>query len=423
MILAGEASGDLNGARLAARLKEMLGDVYLFGVGGVRMRQAGVKLLYDSSAWSAIGISEAIKIAPKLLAIAWQLRLGLRRSTPDLLVLIDFGAFNLQVAKKRPKNLKVLYYFPPSSWKRGANYAKLSGIVDKVVAPFPWTVDALRDQGFDADFFGHPLLDIAKSSVPRDEFLAKYDLPNDKHIIGLMPGSRTQEIWNNLPALVVAAGRMLEANPDLQFAIPLAPSVSEEMVAEELAKLPWVEVHACQGDTGHSQDCKISRLPLARQILAVAKEDGFQPPSRPIRISILPGMAYDVLAYSRAAAVASGTATVEAAILDCPMVIFYRGNWITGIEYRLRCKNIKFVGAPNIILDRLACPELIDTAATPKQICENMLKLVAETPERAEMLGALQEVRDVLGNPGSVERTAEVVLDLLGCKRSQEVER
>jgi lipid-A-disaccharide synthase len=416
MILAGEASGDLNGARLAAELKEMLGDVDLFGVGGAKMRQAGVKLLYDSSAWSAIGIAEAVKIVPRLLPIAHKLRARLRQDTPDLLILIDFGAFNLCVARNHPGNLKVLYYFPPSSWKRGAKYSKLCGVVDRVVAPFPWTVDALRDQGFDADFFGHPLLDVVKPSTPRDEFFRTNALQQDKHLVGLLPGSRKQEILNNLPALVVAAGRMLEANGDLQFAIPLAPSVSEEMVAMELGKLPWVAVQTSRND-GESHKAKISSLPLADRVRELASHDGFIPPKRPIPIAVLPGMAHDVLAYSRAAAVTSGTATVEAAILGCPMVIFYRGNRITELEYNIRCRNIKFVGAPNIILDRLACPELLGRVASPERIYFELMKLIEETPERAEMLRSLQEVKAVLGSPGAVKRTAEVVLELLGIEK------
>jgi lipid-A-disaccharide synthase len=381
MIIAGEASGDLHGACLADKLKRMLPDIELAGIGSRRMREAGVEIVYDSSTWSAIGVAEALKVVPRLALALLRLRAYLKAHPPDVLVLIDFGTFNVQVGKRlRPPGTKVLYYFPPSSWYRGATYERLIGIPDRVVTPFPWSAEALRERGFRADFFGHPLLDVAKPHLSREDFCRQYGFDAERPIIGLLPGSRKQELIYNLPPMLAAAAMLLESMPDLQFAIPSAQSVSADAFAKELDRVPWLDV------------------------------------------KLLSGMAYDVLAHSRAVMVASGTATVEAAILGCPMVIIYRGGFLTTLDFKLRRKRIKFIGMPNIVLDRAAVPELTAEDASPRRIAELMSKLIPDSPERAQMSSDLAEVRNVLGSPGAVEKTARVILDMLGadyCKRNR----
>ena len=416
VIIAGEASGDLQGAHLAARLKQVLPEADIRGIGSRRMREAGVGLLCDSSSWSAIGITEALKVVPRLALALRKVQAYLQAHSPDVLVLIDFGAFNIRVGRfARGTHTKVLYYFPPSSWYRGADYSRLKGIVDRVVTPFPWSAEALKKQGFRAEFFGHPLLDIVGPSLPRDAFHERFGLDEQRPIIGLLPGSRSQEVAHNLPAMIIAAARLLESKPGLQFAVPLASSISSEGVTEELARVPWLEVKSHGGGTDSASAIgRASSLPLADRVSVLARRDGFTTPPPRVRIELVPGMAYDVLAYGRAAVIASGTATVEAAVLGCPMVIIYRGSPLSALEFKLRRKNIKFIGMPNIILDRAVCQELIAEDASPRRISELMLKLITDSPERTEMLSRLAEARAILGNPGAVEKTAGVVLELLG---------
>ena len=410
VIIAGEASGDLQGACLAAKLKQMLPNADISGVGGRRMREAGVTLLCDSSTWGAIGTAEALKLVPRLLLELRRLRSYLKAHPPDVLVLIDFGAFNIRLGGSLAAgDTRVLYYFPPGSWNRGATYERLKGIPDRVVTPFPWSAEALNRRGFRADFFGHPLLDIVRPGLSRDAFCGRFGLDGGRPIVGLLPGSRAQEIVYNLPALALAAARLAESAPELQFAIPLAPSVNPGAVAEELARIPWLRVES----HGVEPDDRAARFSIADRMRTQARRDRFAAPASPVCIKLLPGMTYDLLAYARAAVVASGTATVEAMILGCPMVIIYRGSPLTTLEFRLRCKNVKFIGMPNIILDRRICPELIAEDASPGRISELMLKLIADTPERKEMLSGLAEAKAVLGSPGAIEKTARVVLELL----------
>lgn len=372
-IVAGEASGDLHGARLAARLKEMVPHAHIRGVGGPKMREAGVELLYDSSSWSAIGTAESLRLVPRLLLALSTLQAHLKARPPDAAVLIDFGAFNTRLGRRlHLAGVRVLYYFPPSSWDRNATYAGLDGIADRVVTPFPWSAEALRKRGIRADFFGHPLLDIAKPSLSREAFCARFGFDAGRPIIGLLPGSRRQELAHNLPVLMTTAGMLAEAMPELQFAIPVASSMDESAISRKAAR-------------------------------------GDGPP-----VKLLPGMAYDVLAHSRAAAIVSGTATVEAAILGCPMVIIYKGGGLTTLEFKLSRRRIHFVGMPNIILDRPAIPELTAGDASPRRVAELMLKLIDDSPERAQMMSDLEEARAALGSPGAIEKTAGVVIELLG---------
>lgn len=368
MIVAGEASGDLQGARLAAELKRIAPHLHIRGVGGRRMREAGVELLFDSSSWGAIGIAEALKLVPRLALILSKLKAHLNANPPDLLALIDFGAFNVRLGRHaHSRGIKVLYYFPPGSWNRDANCSRLIEVADRVITPFPWSADALKKVGIEADFFGHPLLDIVKPSMPKDEFCRQFGFHPERPIIALLPGSRRQEIIHNLPVQALAARKLSESIPGLQFAIPLAPSVDPDGVKAISGK----------------------------------------------EIELLPGMAYDLLAYSRAAIVVSGTATVEAAILDCPMVIVYRGSRLTTLEFKLRRKRIKFIGMPNIIMDREICPELTAEEASPERIAGHMVELIPPTVERAQMIKDLADAKAVLGSPGAIQKAALAALEMI----------
>ncbi len=369
-IVAGEASGDLQGALLAARLRVSAPSVRIWGVGGSKMREAGVELIHDSSSWSAIGIAEALKLAPRLLLIQSRLVRQLKADPPDLLILIDFGAFNVRLARQvRPLGSTLMYYFPPGSWHRGNSYQKLQGLVDAVVTPFPWSAETLRQKGFRAEFFGHPVLDAAKPSLSRDEFCSRFGFDASHPIVGLLPGSRAQELRHNLPAMLEAAAILRLSVPELQFAVPTAPGVDVRRITNEVEAAP--------------------------------------------RTRMAPGMARDVLAHSRASVVCSGTATLEAAVLGCPMVIVYRGSKLTGWEYKLLGRGIRFIGMPNIIADEQICPELIGDDATAERIAQSAEPLLGDNPERSKMIDALAAVRRVLGEPGAVDKTAEFALGLL----------
>lgn len=416
VIIAGEASGDSYGAGLASRLREIVPGADIRGTGGPKMREAGVRLLYDSSRWSAIGVSEALKLVPRLSIVLCRLGRFLRADPPDLLILIDFGAFNVRLARRvRSTVARIVYYIPPGSWNRQASYARLKGLADHVITPFPWSADALRKEGFDAHFLGHPLLDLSKPTLSTDEFHERFGFAKDRPVVALLPGSRPPEIAHNLPVLVVAAARLLRALPGLQFAIPVAPTVDAEGLARELRGVSSLRVELNSGE--HVEQREREGLPsprLAGRICNLAVKEGLTQETRVVPVTLIRGMAADVLAHSRAAAVTSGTATLEAAILGCPMVIVYRGSRSAALEFRLRGKGIKFIGMPNIVLDRLVCPELIQDQANPGRIAQELHGLIGETPEREEMLNAFARIKGVLGAPGALDRAANAIADLVG---------
>ena len=411
-MIAGEASGDLQGARLATRIREMVPSARIWGIGGRRMREAGADLMHDSSSWSAIGFAESLKLVPGLIRIQSRLVRRIEADPPDLLVLIDFGAFNVRLARGvRGLGIKVLYYFPPGSWKRGSTYEKLQGLVDAVVTPFPWSAETLRRKGFRAEFFGHPLLDSAKPSLTEAEFRGGFGFDGSAGIAALLPGSRDHEVAHNLPAMIASAAGLSRPRPDLQYAVPIAPTVDIRALADGLQGMSWLDVRL---DGRQEASTGRVRSRIAGSVKSLMRRDGIAEPPGPVTVNLLSGMSREVLAYSRAAVVCSGTATLEAAVLGCPMVVVYRGSRLMQLEYRLMGGGIGFFGMPNIIADEEICPELLQDDASPSRIAALLEPLLDETAERRRMLERLAETVSVLGSPGAVDKTASLALDLIG---------
>jgi lipid-A-disaccharide synthase len=373
--VAGEASGDASCAALVRAVREQLPNVYFWGVGGRLMAKVGVQLLYDSSAWGAVGVVEALRVAPALWLAQQKLKRRLAQEPPDLLVLVDFGAFNVPLAKwAKGRGMKVFYYFPPGSWRRYLPRRNdLPDCTDCIVTPFPWSAELLRQAGANAHFVGHPLLDRVKPSLSEEEFCERLSLNPEGLRIGLLPGSRRQEVRSLLPVLRQAAERLAEQEPAAQFVLALAPSVQDEEVRRifDGCAVPW----------------------------RIARE-----------------RTYDVMAYSHLLWCCSGTATLEAAILGTPMIILYRGSWLMELEYHLRKRslNLTFIGLPNLIAQRSVCPELLQHSATPQNIVAHSLNLLPGTEGHRLQQEALQEVKSLLGEPGATERAARLLLECLG---------
>lgn len=372
--VAGEASGDASCAALLQAVRKRLPAVRLWGVGGRRMAEGGVQLLYDSSRWGAVGVVEALRLAPALWLAQQNLKRRLAQQPPDLLVLVDFGAFNVPLAKwAKGRGIKVFYYFPPGSWRRCLPRRNdLPSCTDCIVTPFPWSAELLRQAGANAYFVGHPLLDRVHPSLSEEEFCERLNLSPEHLRIGLLPGSRRQEVRALLPALRKAAELFSDLEPGAQFVLAVAPSVQEEEVRRAFA-------------------------------------------GSAIRWRIAREMTYDVMAYSHLLWCCSGTATLEAAILGTPMIILYRGSWLMEMEYHIRRRslNLTFIGLPNLIAERSICPELLQHCATPQNIVAHSLALLPGTEAHQLQREALQEVKSLLGEPGATERAAHLLLECL----------
>lgn len=378
-ISAGEASGDMYGGRLAAELRKIRSDLSLWGAGGPRMREAGVDVTVDMTGGGTIGISETVKSLPSVAAKYFRFRSQLLRCKPDLFVPIDFGAFNIRLAQVAHKNgIKVVYYFPPSSWrKRPKNAAKLLASGGKVITPFPWSQEHLSAAGVDARFVGHPLVDIVKPSCDKATFLHDFDLSDSLPTIGMLPGSRAHELSEHMPIMIECARIMDRELGGAQFVI---------------------------GAGGRAENI--------RKRLKLAEKDGDLPPIR-----VVEGRTYDCMAHSDLLISKSGTATLEAAILGTPMVIIYSGSAIMRFEFLFRKSVLEeYIGLPNIIADRGICPELINEQATPEAVSDIALSLLRDQESLDKMKNALHEVRRTLGETNAVQRTASALLEMGGLK-------
>ena len=440
-IVAGEPSGDRQGAALIGALREMVASrpIEAWGIGGHFLREAGVALRHDSDPWAAIGIADTLLKIPGMLWVLADMKRALRRDPPDVLVIVDAGAFNVPLARwvKRHSICPVFYYFPPGSWRRQATVRpgkqNLATVTDRIVTPFAWSESLLREGGADAHFVGHPLLDLVKPALTDDEFYGRFGLDRLRPIVALLPGSRRGEIRHILPALVGAAEEISHRIPGVQFIVALASS-GPRGLAEEL-------IRRAQTSARRPAPAADKRTPLGPPSPVLATNEGFTLPSGewrepavrsqypphggPAPLVICEGLTWDALSRADLVVTKSGTATLEAMILKKPMIIVYRGSRLMALEFRLRRKShgIVHLGMPNILADERLFPELLGEDANPKAIADLAVDLLLE-PGRIlalkDRLNAL--VADNLGRPGGVGRAASLLLEIIASHRKEEIE-
>lgn len=367
-ILAGEASGDTKGAGLVEAVRSIAPEVRFWGVGSRRMRAAGVEIVCDSSQLAVNGLIEAIAQGRRIWYIYRRLRAALAERRPSLVVLIDFPDFNLFFARRVNRlGIPLLWYVSPQVWAwRRYRVRKLGRRVTRMMVVFPFEAPLYQDQGVQVDFVGHPLVDLAKPRLGRDETMRKLDLDPARPLIGLLPGSRRSELSRIYPALLRAGELMARERPDLQFVTPVASTLDIEGVA------------------AYTKD---ARVPVA------LGED----------------LSYEIMAAADVAAVATGTATLECALLDTPMIMVYRLNPIT---YLLKpIVNLEHYCLVNVVAQRKIVPELIQRGCTPEAIAARTLALLG--PEGEAQRRGFTEVRARLGEGGANARAARVLLDML----------
>lgn len=369
MLLAGEASGDLHGAALARELRRRRPEAELFGIGGPRMTAEGVRLLFDPTGAAPIGILEAVRRLPRFLRWRREVERVLRAERPDAVVLIDFGGFNLGVADFAARlGIPAVYYIPPKAWAYGRGRAKrVAKSCVRVAAIFPFEVEVYRQAGARVAFVGHPLVDLVKAERTREETRAALGAGPADLLVGLLPGSRRQEIEGLLPVMLAAARRLAGKHPGLRWALGLAPTVDRRRVEELVAA---------------------SGLPVR-----VTPE------------------AYDVMQAADVAMVKSGTATLETALFHTPMVMVYRVNpasaWLLRQVAGVR---VRHFALPNLLAGEEVIPELMQEALTPERLAEAVEAFLSDPGLRARTRRRLAEVVAGLGEPGAAGRAAELVL-------------
>lgn len=369
MVVAGEASGDLHGSHLAAELKKREPDLELFGMGGPMMAHAGVELLYDPTAISAIGFIEVLRSVQILRRVLSRFAEELEKRRPDCLVLIDFPEFNMRLAEvAKTQGIPVVYYFSPSAWAWRKGRAKtVAGHATKVCAVLPFEAQVYREAGASVEYVGHPLVDVAKPTLSPDEARKAFGCEGKHPVIALLPGSRKQELDNHVAPMLAAAEQLLEKYPNAFFLMALAHTMSEEQIKEKLPK----------------------ELP----------------------VRVVRGQTYDVLGLADAAASKMGTVTLEAALIGCPIVALYRTSRSTYLIARQLYRG-RYVALPNIIAGREIVPELLQDDASPQRIAAEVAALLSDEKRRQAIIEGYQEVRRILGGPGAVGRAADAVLSV-----------
>jgi len=447
----GEVSGDLQGANLAKELSKFDKDIELIGIGQEKMERAGVRLLFNNSSWGVVGLVEVFKLIPHLFKVLAKLKKILDKEKPSCLVLIDYPGFNLRLAKlAKAKFIPLIYYFPPLVWgRRGKRAQYVANLVNKVIATFPQEAKLYEQAGAKVVFVGHPLLDIVspteegqetedrgqKTSVisqqpaeetkdyglwtmdhglksvishqssvisqqpaeetkdhglwtmdyglksvishqssvisqqPAEE-TKDYGLKKEQPIIGLLPGSREQEVKSLLPIMLEAAGMLKKVMPEIQFLLPLASNYLKPLINK----------------------------------ICEAKE---------VRCRIVENRTYEVISASSLIITCSGTATLEAAILETPMIIIYKVSFLTEIAARMVLKRV-VIGMPNIMAGKMIVPELLQRRVNADNLCRLSLEILQNPDKIKEMRANLRKIKEQLGSRGAAKRAAQIVLEI--CK-------
>ena len=371
MLVAGEASADHHGANLVRAIKGKDPGISFWGIGGEKMAAAGVRILVPSSEMAVVGMTEVLSRFRTIIRAYLSLKSFLRENHPGLLILIDYPEFNLFLARSaRRYNVPVLYYICPQvwAWRRG-RIKKLAKRVDRMAVILPFEADYYRQRGLDVEYVGHPLLDGIPPVSARDGVIRELGFTENRPLLGLLPGSRIEEVNHLLPPMIKAAEILSRRYPELGCIIPLASTITEDHIAS-----------------------------LVR--------------GAPVKIRVSRESIYTLLSACDLALVTSGTATLETAIMGVPMVIVYR---ISPVSYRIgkMVVRVPHIGLVNLVAEQRVVPELIQDDVTPERLAQEALPLIRGGQERENMIKNLELVRHRLGQGGASDRVAEMALDLL----------
>lgn len=368
MVVTGEVSGDLHAAQVIREIKEISPGIQFFGMGSESLQEEGVEILIDPMEISTIGFREAFKNIRVHLDNLKILKKAIVREKPDLIFLVDNSGFNMMMARAAcKKRVPVVNYFSPSAWVWGKWRARWMARYKATIASvFPMETNVYREVGADPIFVGHPLVDIVKVEDDINNICLDLELDPEKKTIGLLPGSRSQEIETLLPEMLKTAEKIKRSSAEYQFVLPLAKGMDKERIGKIAANYELI-------------------------------------------IRLVENKTYEVMKVADLLILASGTATLEAAIIGTPMVIVYK---VSPSTYRLgkRLLNTDYIGLPNIIAGREIVPELVQEEADFEHIYKTTMDLLSKPYNLNNIKNELKYVKEKLGSPGAVRRTAELVL-------------
>jgi lipid-A-disaccharide synthase len=369
-ILAGEASGDMHGASLMKSMKAKMPSLHFFGIGGDQMIAQGLDSLYHSSQMAFLGFFEVIRHLGFISKVFNKVLNSIKERQPALIIFIDYPGFNLRMAHETKKlGFRNIYYISPQVWAWGrGRVQKIARYIDRMLVILPFEYEIYKEAGMDVHFVGHPLKGTISPGAGRQEFFSHYGLYPDRPVIGILPGSRKQEISKLLPEMSRACDYLKNNITDAQFVLGMAP-------------------HLNQNDY----------LPYLKNKTSII---------------FIEGDTYGVMAYSKAVCVASGTATLETALLGTPMVICYKISPLSYILGRLLIK-LKYIGLVNIISGRQIVPELIQQKANAGSIADTLSNILTSNQTYQQMQKELKQVSEILGKGGASDRASDLILELV----------
>lgn len=367
MIIAGEASGDLHGSGVVRELKRIDPTIDIYGVGGDRMKREGMTLIYDIRELGFMGFMEVLKHLPFVKAMERTLEQIVKFKRPDVLVLIDYPGFNLRFAAIAKRfDVPIVYYISPQVWAwNRSRVKKMRGLVDKMLVIFPFEVDFYKHEGIDAEFVGHPLLEVLVSHLDKSNFCKRFGINDQKEIIALFPGSRLQEIENIFPSMLRAA-KGVAAAVDAEIAVGVAPTLEE------------------------------------KYFKAFFKVEG---------VHLVKGATYELMQHAQFAFVTSGTATLETACFATPMFVVYKTSWLTYLIGRAMIR-VKNIGLVNIVAGKSIVPEFIQHQATARNLMRSALELLRDSERLSKMKSDLSEIKGMLGGHGASRTVAERIVQM-----------
>jgi len=373
MIVAGERSGDIYGGALARALQSRLPGLEIFGCGGDAMRQAAVDTVVDSHQIAIAGITEVVHGIPRVYRAFHQLLAEADRRQPQLAILIDFPDFNLRMARQlKKRRIPVVYFVSPQVWAwRPGRVQTLKKRITKMIVIFDFEEEIYRQAGVPVEYVGHPLVDMVRPHLTREEFFAKVGLDASVPTVALLPGSRQKEVMANLPVMLDAATR-LTLHRKLQFVVGVAPTIEPRWLEETLL------------------ECYVGRATVRTAVHAT----------------------YDAMQHSEVAVVASGTATLEAALCERPMVVVYRVSALTWLVGKLMV-NVPYYCMVNILAKKELVPELMQHDFNAANVAARVEYLLDHAEAREEMIRGFQALKPRLGQGGAIERAADAMVGVL----------
>ncbi|MFC1885189.1 lipid-A-disaccharide synthase [Thermodesulfobacteriota bacterium] len=378
LIIAGEASADLHGSNLVKAIKRLDPSFSFLGIGGDKMKQAGVEILFNSSEMAVVGATEALGKIRTIYRAAKEIKSRLKTDCPDLLILIDYPEFNIHIAHTAKKaKVPVLYFISPQIWAwRKGRVKKIVRRIDRMAVILPFEKAFYEERGVRVDYVGHPILDSMPVQSNREEFMKNKDLASTFPVIGLIPGSREEEVKRMLPPMIEAAEILSGRSSKIRCILSIAPTISPNLI---------------------------------RSILY----------NYHIKIDLCHSNIYDVLSVCHAAMVTSGTATLETALMGIPMVVAYKLSKLSYWVGRL-VVDVPYISLANLIAGEQVVTELLQHDVTPERIAEEMSKLIYDNKTRDEMISKMRNIKSRLGEGGASRKTAEIAVEMVKSKADQE---